>query len=155
MRTVFSAGSALTIAAVTLVAAGAQPAPADDPLERARALTRAAPLIDGHNDYAWAVREEAPTLDLAAVDIRGAQPRTMTDIPRLRAGGVGAQFWSVYVPVSLPEPDAVVATMEQIDAVYRLAAAHPSDLAMAFTASDVERAIGAGKIASLIGVEGG
>src|SRR5215210_2749747 len=82
MRAVFSAGSALTIAAVALAAVAAQPAPVDDPLERARALTRAAPLIDGHNDYAWAVREEAPTLDLAAVDIRGAQSRTMTDIPR-------------------------------------------------------------------------
>ena len=73
MRTVFSAGSALTMAAVALAAAAAQPAPADDLLERARALTRSAPLIDGHNDYAWAVREEAPTLDLAAVDIRGAR----------------------------------------------------------------------------------
>ena len=70
MSTFFSAISALAIAAVAVVAAARQPAPADQLLERARVLTRAAPLIDGHNDYAWAVREEEPTLDLAAVDIR-------------------------------------------------------------------------------------
>jgi membrane dipeptidase len=155
MRTVFSAGSALTIAAVALAAASAQPAPADDPLERARALTRAAPLIDGHNDYAWAVREEAHTLDLAAVDIRGAQPRTMTDIPRLRAGGVGAQFWSVYVPVSLQGQAAIRAVLEQIDLVHRMVARYPDTFEMARTADDIDRIVKAGRIASLLGMEGG
>jgi membrane dipeptidase len=155
MRTVFSAGSALTIAAVALAAAAAQPAPTDDPLERARALTRAAPLIDGHNDYAWAVREEAPTLDLAAVDIRGAQPRTMTDIPRLRAGGVGAQFWSVYVPVALQGQAATRAVLEQIDLVHRMVARYPDTFEMARTADDIDRIVKAGRIASLLGMEGG
>jgi membrane dipeptidase len=83
------------------------------------------------------------------------RPGLQTDIPRLRAGRVGGQFWSVYVPSALPEPEAVVATMEQIDAVYRMAAAHPDDLAVAYTADDVERIIGEGRIASLIGIEGG
>jgi membrane dipeptidase len=87
--------------------------------------------------------------------LAGPRPEFHTDLPRLRAGGVGAQFWSVYVPSDLPEPEAVVATMEQIDAVYRLAAAYPDDLVMAFTAADVERAVRAGRIASLIGIEGG
>jgi len=155
MRTVFSAGSALTIAAVALAAASAQPAPAGDPLERARALTRAAPLIDGHNDYAWAVREEAHTLDLAAVDIRGAQPRTMTDIPRLRAGGVGAQFWSVYVPASLQGQAAIRAVLEQIDLVHRMVARYPDTFEMARTADDIDRIVKAGRIASLLGMEGG
>jgi membrane dipeptidase len=155
MRPVFSAASALTLAAVALLTAGGQPAPPDDLLERARALTRAAPLIDGHNDYPWAVREEAPTLDLAAVDIRDAQPRTMTDIPRLRAGGVGAQFWSVYVPVSLQGQAATRAVLEQIDLVHRMVARYPDTFEMARTADDIDRIVKAGRIASLLGMEGG
>jgi membrane dipeptidase len=116
-----------------------------------RALS-AMPVIDGHNDLPMQLRARA------GYDVGGladGRPEFHTDIPRLRAGGVGAQFWSVYVPSDLPEPAAVVATMEQIDAVYRMAAAYPADLAMACTAADVERALAAGKIASLIGIEGG
>jgi membrane dipeptidase len=116
-----------------------------------RALS-AMPVIDGHNDLPMQLRARA------GYDVGGlaaGRPEFHTDIPRLRAGGVGAQFWSVYVPSDLPEPAAVVATMEQIDAVYRMAAAYPADLVMAFTADDVERALAAGKIASLIGIEGG
>ena len=82
-----------------------------DLLARARALHREAPLIDGHNDYPWALREHDTGRDLASLDIRVAQPAVMTDIPRLRAGGVGGQFWSVYVPVSLQGPEAVIATL--------------------------------------------
>ena len=155
MSTFFSAVSALAIAAVAVVAAAGQPAPADDLLERARVLTRAAPLIDGHNDYAWAVREEEPTLDLAAVDIRSSQPRTMTDIPRLRAGGVGGQFWSVYVPVSLQGQAAIRAVLEQIDMVHRMVARYPDTFELARTADDIERIVKAGRIASLVGMEGG
>ena len=118
-------------------------------------LTRAAPLIDGHNDYAWAVREEEPTLDLAAVDIRSSQPRTMTDIPRLRAGGVGGQFWSVYVPVSLQGQAAIRAVLEQIDVVHRMVARYPDTFELARTADDIERIVKAGRIASLVGMEGG
>ena len=110
------------------------------------------PVIDGHNDLAMQLRARTG-YDVAG--LAGSRPEFHTDIPRLRAGGVGAQFWSVYVPSDLPEPEAVVATMEQIDAVYRLAAAHPGDLAMAYTADGVERAIAGGRIASLLGIEGG
>ena len=155
MRTLFFAVSALTLTTVALMTAAERPDSADDLLERARALNRAAPLIDGHNDYAWAVREESPTLDLAAVDIGGAQPRTMTDIPRLRAGGVGAQFWSVYVPVSLQGQGAIRAVLEQMDLVRRLVARYPDTFEMARTAADVERIVAAGRIASLPGMEGG
>ena len=155
MRTFLVALSALTVTTVALMTAGDRPDPADDLLERARALNRAAPLIDGHNDYPWAVREDSPTLDLAAVDIRGAQPRTMTDIPRLRAGGVGAQFWSVYVPVSLQGQGAIRAVLEQIDLVHRMVARYPDTFELARTADDVERIVAAGRIASLTGVEGG
>ena len=115
-------------------------------------VLRAMPIIDGHNDLPMQLRARAG-YDVSGLSRR--RPEFHTDIPRLRAGGVGAQFWSVYVPSGLPEPEAVVATMEQIDAVYRLAAAYPDDLVMAFCAADVERAIGAGRIASLIGIEGG
>ena len=155
MRILSSAVSAVTIAAFALVAAGGQPAPADDLLERALALNRSAPLIDGHNDYPWAVREEAPTLDLAAVDIRGPQPLTMTDIPRLRAGGLGAQFWSVYVPASLQGQAATRTVLEQIDLVHRMVARYPDTFEMARTAADIDRIVKAGRIASMVGVEGG
>ena len=115
-------------------------------------VLKAAPVIDGHNDLPMQLR----ALRGYAVDgLDRAQPDFHTDLPRLRAGGVGAQFWSVYVPSDLPEPEAVVATMEQVDAVYRMAAAYPGDLAIAYTAADVERAWRNGRIASLIGIEGG
>jgi membrane dipeptidase len=115
-------------------------------------VLRAMPIIDGHNDLPMQLRARAG-YDVSGLARR--RPEFHTDIPRLRAGGVGAQFWSVYVPSDLPEPEAVVATMEQVDAVYRLTAAYPDDLVMAFCAADVERAIEAGRIASLIGIEGG
>jgi membrane dipeptidase len=155
MRTHLFAVSAMTITALALGTTAQQPARADDVLERARALNRAAPLIDGHNDYAWALREKSPSLDLAAVDIRGPQSLTMTDIPRLRAGGVGAQFWSVYVPASLQGQTALRAVLEQIDVVHRMVARYPDTFEMARTADDIERIVKAGRIASLVGVEGG
>jgi membrane dipeptidase len=115
-------------------------------------VLRAAPVIDGHNDLPLQLRA-LRGYSVAGLD--AAQPDFHTDLPRLRAGGVGAQFWSVYVPSDLPEPEAVVATMEQVDAVYRMVAAYPGDLAIAYTAADVERAWAGGRIASLIGIEGG
>jgi membrane dipeptidase len=115
-------------------------------------VLRAMPIIDGHNDLPMQLRARAG-YDVSGLAHR--RPEFHTDIPRLRAGGVGAQFWSVYVPSDLPEPEAVVATMEQVDAVYRLTAAYPGDLVMAFCSADVERAMAAGRIASLIGIEGG
>ena len=122
---------------------------------RARALHRQSPLIDGHNDYPWALREHDPARDLATLDIRQPQPSIMTDIPRLRAGGVGGQFWSVYVPVELQGQAAVTATLEQIDIVHRMIRKYPDTFELALTADDVERIFKAGKIASLIGMEGG
>jgi membrane dipeptidase len=126
----------------------------DSFLARARALHLAVPMFDGHNDYPWEVRERAGK-DPARLDISGTRTDTMTDIPRLRQGGVGAQFWSVYVPASLAGQQAVTATLEQIDIVHRMIARYPDDLALAFTADDVQRIFTEGKIASLIGMEGG
>jgi membrane dipeptidase len=127
---------------------------ADEMLERARTLHRQVPMFDGHNDYPWEVRQQAGK-DVARLDIRGSQPATMTDIPRLRQGGVGAQFWSVYVPASLAGQTAVTATLEQIDIVHRMIQRYPDALELALTAADVERIFKSGKIASLIGMEGG
>jgi membrane dipeptidase len=123
-------------------------------LERARALLGRSPVVDGHNDLAWALRQLA-RYDLGEVDIATSQPELHTDIPRLRAGGVGAQFWSVYVPSKLKGDHAVSATLEQIDAVRAIAARYPDDLALAGTADEVERAAASGRIASLLGAEGG
>ena len=125
-----------------------------DLLDRARALLTDHPVIDGHNDLPWELRTEA-AYDLDARDISEPQPAQHTDIPRLRAGGVGGQFWSVFVPSTLQGDAAVSATLEQIDCVYALCARYPDTFELARTADEVERAIGAGRIASLIGMEGG
>jgi membrane dipeptidase len=123
---------------------------------RIEALLADAPVIDGHNDLPWAVRGRT-RYDLSDLDIATDLTTTglHTDIPRLRAGGVGAQFWSVFVPSSLAGEAAVTATLEQIDFVYQLAARYPRDFVVARTADDVAAANAAGRIASLIGVEGG
>ncbi|WP_030941710.1 dipeptidase [Streptomyces sp. NRRL S-646] len=119
----------------------------------ARELLREFPVVDGHNDLPWALRKQV-RYDLDARDIAAHQNAYLhTDIPRLREGGVGAQYWSVYVPSDLP--DAVPATLEQIDCVRQLLARYPADLAPALTAADMERARGEGRIASLMGAEGG
>ena len=123
-------------------------------LQRARSLHRKSPLVDGHNDYPWALREKAQR-DLDRLDITRPQPAIMTDIPRLRSGGVGGQFWSVYVPADLAGQAAVTATLEQIDIVHRMMRKYPDTFELALTADDVERVFRTGKIASLIGMEGG
>ena len=122
---------------------------------RARALHQQVPLIDGHNDYPWALRENNAERDPNKLDIRVPQPKVMTDIPRLRAGGVGGQFWSVYIPVTIQGPAAIRATLEQIDVVHRMVRKYPETFELARTAADVERIFKAGRIASLIGMEGG
>jgi membrane dipeptidase len=124
------------------------------PLDAARALLSRSPLVDGHNDLAWELRESASS-DLTTTDLAGPVSFTHTDLPRLAEGRVGAQFWSVYVPVSLAEETAVAATLEQIDLVHRMAARYPDRLELALTAADVGRIFAAGRIASLIGAEGG
>jgi len=123
---------------------------------RIQALLATAPVIDGHNDLPWEIRGRS-RYDLTELDISTDLTSTgmHTDIPRLRAGGVGAQFWSVYVPCSLAGEAAVATTLEQIDFVYQLAARYPKDFTVARTADEVEAARSAGRIASLIGVEGG
>ena len=123
-------------------------------LQRARALHKEVPLVDGHNDYPWAVREQAKG-DTEKLDISTAQPAIHTDIARLKAGGVGGQFWSVYVPADLQGQSAVTATLEQIDIVHRMMRKYPDTFELALTADDVERIFKKGKIASLIGMEGG
>ena len=123
-------------------------------LDDARALLRHSPLVDGHNDLAWALRD-AGGQDLAMTDLAGPVGFTHTDLPRLAGGGVGAQFWSVYVPVSLAGEAAVAVTLEQIDFVHRMAGRYPDRLELALTAADVERIFAAGRVASLIGAEGG
>ncbi|WP_069174346.1 dipeptidase [Streptomyces griseus] len=124
-------------------------------LDRARRLLADHPVVDGHNDLPWALREQVG-YDLDARDIATDQSGVLhTDIPRLRAGGVGAQFWSVYVSTHLTGDDAVSATLEQIDVVAELLDRHPADLRRALTADDMEKARAEGRIASLMGAEGG
>ena len=135
---------------------------AQSPEQVAQAALEAAPVFDGHNDVPGQLRGRQGNVigDFDFVDTTdtGAEPdqRAMhTDLNRLREGKVGAQFWSVYVSAALDEPEAVQTTIEQIDVTKRLVARYPDDLALARTADEVEAAVEAGKIASLIGMEGG
>jgi membrane dipeptidase len=122
--------------------------------DRARKLLSRVPLLDGHNDLPWALRE-AGCAGLDGTDLRQPVSFTQTDLPRLAAGGVGAQFWSVYVPSSLAGEAAVAATLEQIDLVRRMIRLYPGQLELALTADDVQRIFTAGRVASLLGAEGG
>lgn len=145
----------LTLTALLLATGATAATPYDARIDR---VLKATPLIDGHNDWPGRLRGDFAegwwTADLAG-DLR-TRPRPMhTDIPRLEAGRVGAQFWSVYVPATLSGPAAIAATLEQIDIVRGLATRYPATFEMAYTAADVKRIHKAGRIASLIGVEGG
>jgi membrane dipeptidase len=113
------------------------------------------PVIDGHNDLPWELRRKDAMASFKSIDI--ARPTKLhTDIPRLRKGGVGAQFWSVYVPADTAgKGTAVKTTLEQIDVVHRMIARYPNDLELALGTADIERIRKSGKIASLIGMEGG
>ena len=126
-----------------------------DSLAAARALLAATPVLDGHNDLPWALREGSDGGDPAATDIAAPVPFTQTDLPRLAAGGVGAQFWSVYVPAELSGEAAVATTLEQVDLVHRLVARNSGAMEIALTAADAERIMAGGKVASLLGAEGG
>ena len=112
------------------------------------------PVFDGHNDLPWRLRDEYGS-DPARAGLDVGQPALHTDVPRLRAGGVGAQFWSVFVPSHWEHPAAVTATFEQLDVVRRLVLTHPDTFRWATTADDVRAAIADGRIASLPGAEGG
>jgi membrane dipeptidase len=149
----------LVLAALTVAA----PAFGATPEQTAQAALRAAPVWDGHNDVPEQLRERRKDV-IADFDFRDtsntADPtkewKAMhTDLTRLRRGHVGAQFWSVYVSADLPEPQAVQATLEQIDVLKRLVGRYPQDLQLATSSGEVERAMKAGRVASLIGMEGG
>ena len=117
-------------------------------------IHKTAPVFDGHNDLPWALRKSGGVI--GKIDLRKNQPELHTDIPRLRAGGVGAQFWSVYVPVSTAsQNNALTATLEQIAVVRELTKQYGDVFELALTVKDVKRINEQGKIASLIGVEGG
>jgi len=118
-------------------------------------LLREVPLIDGHNDLPWQYRKHGNDFDAIDLAANTSGFKMVTDIPRLRAGVVGAQFWSVYVPATMPGPDAVKAAIEQIDVVHRLVATYPETFGLALTAADIKQIHSHGKIASLIGLEGG
>ena len=120
----------------------------------ARDLLRRFPIMDGHNDLPWALRERTGR-DLDRVNLAAPVTGTHTDLPRLASGGVGAQFWSVYVPAELPGDMAVTATLEQIDLVHEMIRRYPAALELALTAADAEWILATGKVASLLGAEGG
>jgi membrane dipeptidase len=129
----------------------------DPAIAEVKELLRYVPLVDGHNDLPWQYHKRGN--DLNAIDLRvnnrGAMPALATDIPRLREGLIGGQFWSVYVPAEQPGPEAVKMVFEQIDVVHRLMEKYPDTFELALTADDVQRIHKKGKIASLIGMEGG
>ncbi len=144
-------------------AAAAEPPSAPAPADAARLaqvhrILQDTPLVDGHNDlpenYLYRVHDHLDAIDLAAGTDTLERP-LQTDIPRLRRGEVGGQFWSVYISADLPGPEAVEAVLEQIDLVKRMIARYPDTFELALTADDVERIHSAGRIASLIGMEGG
>jgi membrane dipeptidase len=136
---------------------------AQDYSARVTHVLKTTPLVDGHNDLPWEIHERFKS-DLSKIDLRSDTSRLavppggvplMTDIPRLRAGQVGGQFWSVWVPVEIQGYAAVQTTLEQIDLVKRMAARYPADFEVAYTAADVRRTHRTGRIACLIGIEGG
>ncbi len=145
----------LVLIALALAAPALAATPYDARIDK---VLKATPLIDGHNDWPGALRtdfgENWWDTDLNA-DSRAFKHPLHTDIPRLKAGRVGAQFWSVYVPGSLAPADAIKATIEQIDIVRGLPARYPAVFEMAYTAADIRRIHKAGRIASLVGIEGG
>jgi membrane dipeptidase len=123
--------------------------------DEAKALHKSCLVVDGHNDLPWQFREKKD-LSFLTLDISRPQKTIHTDLPRLREGGVGAQFWAAYVPVSTTKDHAAIRmTLEQIDVIHRMVKAYPNDLEFARTADDIDRIHKSGKIASLIGVEGG
>ncbi|HEX4480631.1 MAG TPA: dipeptidase [Rudaea sp.] len=153
----------LSLAIILLALANTSFAASTDDAARVHRVLEKTPLIDGHNDLPWEIRERFGSVD--GVDLSKDtlklplkdkdETPLMTDIPRLRAGQVGGQFWSVWISPSVTGAAAIKMTLEQIDIVKSMAARWPKDFEMAYTADDVIRAHKAGRIASLIGIEGG
>jgi membrane dipeptidase len=143
-------------AGAAAVAGAASADPSDPNMARALRVLRTTPIVDGHNDLPWAIREH-PTRprDVEAYDIRGRVPAPgQTDLPRLRQGMVGGQFWSVYIPGDLADSGNARVQLEQIDIARRVIARYP-DLEPALRADDLARSVARGRIASYIGMEGG
>jgi membrane dipeptidase len=127
----------------------------DPALEHARKLLESTPLIDGHNDLPWEIREaKGAPRDVAAYNLRVRAPK-QTDLPRLAEGKVGAQFWSIYIPGEIKDSGYARVQLEQFDIARRMIARYPERLALALTADDIERDFKRGRIASLLGMEGG
>src|SRR5262245_49507195 len=124
-------------------------------LDRALELLETSPLIDGHNDLAIALRSKVGGIGVSTVDLRQPVEELDTDIPRLRAGRLGGQFWSVWVPAELPEDKALPMALEQLDIADGFAGRYPDVFGRATTADEVEAAFAGGRIASLLGLEGG
>src|SRR5579862_9218327 len=139
------------------VSPAADTAPTAAQIATVKKILREVPLIDGHNDVPWQFRKRGN--DFNAIDLAGdtskLKPPMVTDIPRLRAGGMGGQFWSVYIPTSMTGATAVQAVLEQIDVVHQMMKRYPDAFELALTADDIVRIHRKGKIASLIGMEGG
>ncbi len=131
------------------------PTPSDAMLAHARKLLRSTPLIDGHNDLPWAIRESktAPR-DVKAYDLR-AKTTGQTDLARLNQGELGAQFWSIYIPGEIKDSGFARVQLEEFDIARRMIAMYPDRLALAMTADDIERDFKKGRVASLLGMEGG
>ena len=151
-----SLAATLSLLALVSAALPAQsPASPDAALERARRILRSTPLIDGHNDLPWTIREaKGAPRDVERYDLRG-RPAGHTDLARLGAGMVGAQFWSVYIPGEIRDSGFARVQLEQIDIAKRVIARYPERLAPALTAADIEREFKRGRIGSLLGMEGG
>jgi membrane dipeptidase len=145
----------LTLSLLALMALPLSAQAPDPALEHARKLLQSTPLIDGHNDLAWEIRQSrsAPR-DVAAYDLRSRTPGH-TDLPRLREGGVGAQFWSIYVPGDMKDSGYARVQLEEFGIARRVIARYPDHLALARTSADIERSFKRGRIASLLGMEGG
>ena len=147
-----------TLLALALAASSAPARTPADVAQRVAHVLEATPVIDGHNDLPWEIRQNYRSwrdpLDLEADTSHLAHP-LQTDLPRMRRGHVGGQFWSVWIPTTLRGPEAIQVTLEQIDLVHRMVARYPNALELAYSAADIRRIERAGRIASLIGVEGG
>ncbi len=127
-------------------------------VDRARRLLSATPLVDGHNDLPWALRDRhgsVPSVAAGKSDLLTIRPGLHTDLVRARDGRLGAQFWSVFVPCRVPGHEAVTTTLEQVELVHRLVEQYPAHLGLATTADQVESVFASGRLASLIGAEGG
>jgi membrane dipeptidase len=139
---------------MTLIAGTAR-AQADAALERAHRLLRASPLVDGHNDLPWEIRDQREhPHDVVAYDLRGRTPG-QTDLARLAQGRVGGQFWSIYLPGDIADSGFARVQLEQFDIARRMIERYPDKLAFAWSAADVEREFRRGRIGSLLGMEGG